>query len=457
MKGSTFKRCPCPTLADGAKRRTCKLAHGSWYLVADLPPMNGKRRQVKRGGFRTKTEADAALAEILDQAAKGVATHADRQTLAVYLTQWHADATANGILRPTTSALYGHHIRDYLVPHLGHVRLRDLRHTHVEHLLRELSTKPGASGRPLKPSSIRRVHSTLRSALSTATRKRLIPYNPARDVDLPSDGKKRVHPWEPEQLGGFLDAVGSDRLGALFELLAATGMRRGEGVGLRWADVDLERRRLVVRQQIIAAAHASVRQVCPVCAVVHKELAVGPPKTKSGEDKKVDLDQYATGALIAHRLRQDAERAAWGPGYVDHGLVFAREDGNPIPPGRVTKRFRELVKESGLRRVRLHDLRHGAASMRLAAGIDIAVVSKILGHSSIALTVDTYSHLLEGVGRDAADRASALVPRAIRDQSVTTEVIPEGSGTTAEDVSAGHDGGHRRTRTADFLLVRQAL
>ena len=131
--------------------------------------------------------------------------------------------------------------------------------------------------------------------------------------------------------------------------------------------------------------------------------------------------------------------------------------GTPIPPRRVTKRFRDLVAESGLRRVRLHDLRHGAASLRLAAGIDIAVVSKVLGHSSIALTVDTYAHLLEGVGRDAADRAAALVPRAARDQSVTTDGSPAHVEGAAEDVSAGQTGGRRRTRTADPLLVRQVL
>jgi integrase len=123
-----------------------------------------------------------------------------------------------------------------------------------------------------------------------------------------------------------------------------------------------------------------------------------------------------------HRLGQDVERATWGDGYSDHGLVFAREDGAPLPPRRVTKRFRELVAASGLRRVRLHDPRNGAASLRAAAGIDIAVVSKVLGHSSITLTVDTYSHLLESVGRDAADRASALVPRASRDQSATSRL-----------------------------------
>jgi integrase len=181
----------------------------------------------------------------------------------------------------------------------------------------------------------------------------------------------------------FLDLVMTDRLGPPFELLASTGMRRGEGLGLRWEDVDLERGRVSVWQQV-TAVDAAGRRPCPVCSVVHAELAFGPPKTSSGEARRVDLDQHTIGALIAHRLQQDAERTTWGPAYVDHGLVFAREDGNPIPPGRVTKRFRELVAPAGLRRVRLHDLRHGAASLRLAAGVDIAVVSKTLGHSSIA-------------------------------------------------------------------------
>src|ERR1700712_400452 len=130
---------------------------------------------------------------------------------------------------------------------------------------------------------------------------------------------------------------------------------------------------------------------------------------------------------MAHRLQQDAERATWGAVYSDHGLVFAREDGTPIAPERVTKRFAQLVRAAGLRPIRLHDLRHGQASLMLAAGVPMGVVSKRLGHSTITLTSDTYSHLLEGVGRDAAERAAALVPRAAKvsaevpcDQSVTS-------------------------------------
>jgi integrase len=145
---------------------------------------------------------------------------------------------------------------------------------------------------------------------------------------------------------------------------------------------------------------------------------------------------------MAHRLQQDSERATWGAAYSDHGLVFAREDGTPIAPQRVTKRFAQLVSAAGLRPIRLHDLRHGQASLMLAAGVPIAVVSKRLGHSTITLTSDTYSHMLQGVGRDAAERAAALVPLAPKaspmsacDQSVTSEA-PE----TTQDPRANAGG-----------------
>jgi integrase len=138
---------------------------------------------------------------------------------------------------------------------------------------------------------------------------------------------------------------------------------------------------------------------------------VGQPKTASGEDRRVDLDAATAGSLLAHRLQQDVEKAAFGTAYDDHDLVFAREDGSYLKPEVVSKTFQALAAETGLRRVRLHDLRHGQASIMLAAGVDMTVVSKRLGHSGIRITADTYTHLLEGVGRQAAEAAAALVPR----------------------------------------------
>jgi len=282
------------------------------------------------------------------------------------------------------------------------------------------------------PSTVRRVHATLRSALSDAKRRRLISYNPAVDVALPKTSRPKVRPWEPGELGKFLDHAASDRLGVLFEVMAASGLRRGEACGLRWADVDLERGRLVVRQQVVVIGH---------------ELRFGPPKTASGDARVVDLDDGTVGALLGHRLAQDTERAEWGQAYADHGLVFARENGEPLHPETVTKRFGKLAAGAGLRAVRLHDLRHGQASLMLAAGVPLAVVSKRLGHSSVSITSDTYSHLLEGVGREAAERAAALVPRNRREQIVSTDpAVSESAGArTAE--SPGHRGAPPGTRT----------
>jgi integrase len=310
------------------------------------------------------------------------------------------------------------------VPAMGRLRLRDVRPTHVEAMLRDLSRSCDGE-RTLSGSSVRRVHATLRSALGSAKRRRLISVNPAADVDLPKASRPRVHPWEPSELGQFLDHIGSDELGVLFEVVAMTGLRRGEAVGLRWSDVDLERSRLVVGQQI---------------SRVGSQVIIGKPKTASGEDRVVDLDERTVGALLAHRLRQDADRARAGSAWVDTGLVFTRADGTAWHPEMVTARFKALAAAAGLRGIRLHDLRHGQASLMLAAGVPIATVSKRLGHSSISITADTYSHLLEGVGLAAAEAAASLVPRgAIRSQSVPNRA-PEGRKVpAAEGIAAGHD------------------
>ena len=393
MKGSTFRRCGCRDHA-GKLLTTCprlgrERGHGSWYYRADVGrDGSGRRREQRKGGFATKAEADAALAAVLHAANTGEHRHDGRQTVGAYLTTWLADREADG-LRASTALMYRRYVEHDLIPALGSVRLGDLRPGHVERLLRDLRT----AGRGA--TTIRRIHATLRSALSSARRARLVPYNAATDVALPSARPAKVQPWTPTELAAFLDRAAADRLGALFEVMAFTGLRRGEACALRWSDVDMEGGVITVRSQLVEVGGKAVE---------------GKPKTRSGEDRRVDIGQRTVGALLAHRLTQDAERGAWGEGYRDDGRVFAREDGTDLTPSQVTKVFTRLSASAGLRPVRLHDLRHGAASLMLAGGVDLAVVSKRMGHSSIRVTVDTYSHLLPGVGRSAAEAAEALVP-----------------------------------------------
>lgn len=421
MSGSVFKRCPCrkadlPVDGRTGKAKSCAKGHGSWWfnVAADRDPITRKRQQIARGGYRTKRDAETALADVVTQIRSGVYTDDKGTTVAAWLDTWLARKDKNG-LRPATVKVYRQHIDDYLKPNLGALRLRDLRPGHVADLLDKLQAGTGKGGKTLSTNTVTRVHACLRSALSTAVKMRLATFNAARDVELPKVARKRVKPWQPAELGAFLDSIQGDRLAALFETVAASGMRRGEVCGLRWDDVDAAEGVITVRQQL--TERAGDNSACQYCGVNHKGLRFATPKTDSGEYRKVELDQVTSGILLHHQISQGLEQEQWGEAYISHGLVFCREDGNPLSPGMVSDLFHRLSDRAGLRRVRLHDLRHGSASLMLAAGVSMDIISKRLGHSRSSFTADTYAHMLEGVGRDAAEKAAALIPRRARQEA----------------------------------------
>ncbi|MCY7341969.1 MAG: site-specific integrase [Pseudonocardia sp.] len=274
--------------------------------------------------------------------------------------------------------------------------------------------QPSSGARRLTDASVRRVHATLMSALNTAAKRRLIPFNPASFVELASGkrpkavlwtderiaewrrtGKRpKVAVWTPEQTGAFLDHASADRLYALYHLLTFRGLRRGEAVGLPWSEVDFAGGNVVVSVQIIQLGYRTES---------------GPPK--SGSSRPVALDVDSVAVLRAHKARQAAERLAWGPAWVESGLVFTREDGSALHPEYVTRHFERLARAAGLPPIRLHDLRHGAATLALAGGADLKTVSEMLGHSTITITADTYATVLSEVARRAAEGAARLVPR----------------------------------------------
>ncbi len=416
-----FKRCPCPVVKNArGDRLACKKDHGSWAYVVDLGRgPDGKRKQERKGGFRTQKEAQKSLDELLARVRSGRYHPDERKTVGEWLNEW-LERKVHAGLRPSTARSYEQHIRTYIAPRIGHKRLRDLKPGDVTQMHREIAAMPNAPG----PATIRRVNATLASALSSAVKAQIVTYNAAKLVDLPKAERPKVNPWEPAQLGAFLDHVASDRIGPLYEFLALTGLRRGEALRLRWRDVDLDRGVIVVRQS----------------------------KTKAGEGRRVNAGPELVGVLLAHKLAQDAERSAWGTAYQDDDLVFAREDGQPLDPTTVTKRFRRLAAEAGVRPVRLHDLRHGAASLMLSGGLGMEWVSKRLGHSGIGITIDTYAHMLEDVNRRAGEVTEAMVPRGRRDRSVTTSPNPQENVPPQEDVSAGQEARPPRFELGTFGL-----
>ena len=198
--------------------------------------------------------------------------------------------------------------------------------------------------------------------------------------------------WTPEQLRQFLESVGGERLDAAWHLAAMTGMRRGEVLGVRWRDIDLEGERLSVRQAVIVA---------------RRGIRIAEPK--NGMARVIDLDSGTMSKLQEHRHRQETERAEWGSEYEDLDLVFCRENGTPCSPHGFTAAFVRLSGESGLPRIRLHDLRHTHATIAIKAGVPVTVIAERLGHYSPGFTLKQYAHVIPGMQAEAAAAIRDLI------------------------------------------------
>jgi integrase len=366
-----------------------------WAFVTWVNEPDRGRRQVWQGGYRTKADAIAAerryLVEAEDRAHQPAAVDVG-PTVAEFLLDWLEQSAPTR--RATTSVLYDRFVRQHIVPHLGEILIRnlapaDIRAWHTV-LLRKAKRWGGA---PLSPTTVRTTHRILRRALQDALRWELIDRNPCDAVIAPRRAATEMRAWTAAESRRFLVHVEEDRLAAMWRLFVATGMRRGEVAGLRWIDVDL------------AAARLSVRSTR---VLVYGAVQVIEPKTPRSR-RVVALDPGTVASLAAHRERQAVARARAADLWEETGYVFAREDGRPIDPDRITHLFGLAVVASGLPRIRLHDLRHTAATLALGAGIHPKVVSERLGHSSITITLDTYSHVLPSMQEDAAMRVGLLL------------------------------------------------
>jgi len=363
---------------------------GSWSVVVDMGrDGNGKRIRKWHAGFATKREAERARVEILSQVDRGAYVAPTRTTLSEFLVaEWLPSKRPT--VKPTTLASYEMHVTKHIVPRIGGLPLHALSASNLNSFYADLLSdgrRQGEGG--LSPSSVRRVHSTLHKALADAVRWGRIVRNPADLADPPKEATPEMSVWTPEQLRGFLDHVRNDRLYAAWLLAATTGMRRGEILGLRWSDVDLDECRVSISQIRTVARYQVVTQT---------------PKTDKGT-RTIALDPATTHALRAHRVAQLEEKVLLGPGYRNEaGLVFTNADGSAIHPERFSSWFKQLCGKSGLPTIRLHDVRHSYVTALLGNGVALKVVSQRIGHSSPMVTMTIYQHVLP-----ADDEAAAVI------------------------------------------------
>ncbi len=358
------------------------------YSVADTRPgREGKRRHVTRGGFRTKKDAAAALAEALATVDEREHVEPSRELVNDYLTAWAGSLSGR---KPATVKHHQRMVAYYLVPELGGIRLRDLSPTDISRAYARLRERGLAEG------TVHHAHVTLNRALSDAVEEGLLARSPMARLPKrlrPTQGRrKEMSVWSADEVQRFLTAAEGDRLYALFRLVLATGMRRAEVCGLRWADVDLDAGPLSVRRGRVA---------------VDYEVAEGEPK--SNRARTVGLGPATVAALRAHRRRQLEERMAWGEAWTDSGLVFTAEDGTGLHPQSLRAVLRRLATAAGVPVVAFHNLRHCAATHALANGVPVKVVSDMLGHASTSITEDVYAHVLPHQQDSAAAVADSFL------------------------------------------------
>ena len=274
-----------------------------------------------------------------------------------------------------------------LVPALGRLPLQKLAPQHVQAFLNEKLASH------LSPRTVQYLRAVLRRALGQAVKWGLVPRNVATLVDPPHVSRPLIEPLTPEEARVLLAAAKGDRLEALFTVAMAVGLRRGEALGLRWPDVDLERGELRVQRALQR---------------IDGKLELVEPKSAMSR-RAIRLPQVVIEALRTHRVRQLEERLRGGSQWREQGFVFTTSVGTPLDHGTVIRRFHSILEKAGLRRQRFHDLRHCCATLLLVQGVHPRVVMEILGHSKVSVTLDTYSHVLPVLHGDAAERMDAVL------------------------------------------------
>jgi integrase len=371
----------------------------TWSVKLELErdPVTGKRRQKWHSGYRTRREAERARVELLAKLDVGAYVEPSRATFGEFLLEWLG--TIEPTVRPSTLYSYRRNVTLHVVPRVGSTKLTRIDAGVLNGLYAVLladGRHDGAGG--LSPRTVRYVHTIVHRALKDAVRWGRLARNPADAADPPrarEADKVAPNTWSARELRRFLELshAADDRYYPAWVTLATTGARRGEVLGLRWRDVDLEVGRLSIVQTVTAIRH---------------EVNFSTPKTARGR-RAVSLDTGTVAALREWRARQAMERLALGPGYCDHDLVFAKVTGEPLHPERFSREFDRRVERWSLPKMTLHGLRHTWATLALEAGVHPRVVQERLGHSAIAVTLQTYSHVTPTLHADAAELIAGRV------------------------------------------------
>jgi integrase len=366
-------------------------AAGQWRGALTVHQADGTVKRVYLRGH-SKRDIQKKAADVRERLAQGLSPIDDKVTVRDYLHRWLEDVAKHSG-KPRTYETYAHHV-EKLSQQIGGMKLTALRPAHVQKAYAALLDAGAA------PATVHLTHAVLHRALKQAKRWKLVPTNVAEDVDLPRVERVERQTLSAEDVGRALDTAEAtgDRLAALWTLLATTGLRVGEALGVRWHDLDLDGRQLTLRVQLQYGRTTRRFELVEL--------------KNSRKARPLLLTEDAVTALRAHRVRQAGEQLRAAAIWPDSDLVFRTEAGQPLQQSTVHNVWVRLLKAAALPRVRPHDLRHGVATLLLADGVHPRVVQELLGHSTVSMTLDRYSHVLPALHADAVARLGVLLKRS---------------------------------------------
>lgn len=359
-----------------------------YYIVLDAFDETGKRKRKWFSGYNKKSDAEEALPDLLKKAQTGTLIDATKMTVEEYLEDW-LENQCKPRLSKTTIEGYKIHIDLYLSPVIGKIKLQKLQPMQLNKLFNDLLTE----GR-LSSSTVRSIYRTLSSALNHAVKMQLIERNPLQFVECPKKKKTPGKALEPNEIIQVMIAAKNTEFEVPIHIAAALGLRRGEVLGLQWPDFNFEK------------SYVSIRRAL---ARIPGEVFFKEPKTDESQ-RCVYLPNGLISLLKAHRKKQLKMKMLLGPEYKDHNLVVCRENGEPWNPATFTKRFQEFVEKNELPRIRFHDLRHTNSTLLMGYGkITPKTVADLLGHSTTAMTENTYTHINDQMKKEAAGVIEQLI------------------------------------------------
>ncbi len=396
-------------------------AKGSWSIVITLgrDKATGKLNQQWHTVRGTKKEAEAKLRELLDALEKGTYVKPSKMTLGEWMEMWlESYVKVNCTLR--TYDGYHSVIKNHLAPNLGMIPLTQLKPQQIQ----QYYSKEFADGKGLSARTVLHIHRILYQALKYAMRQGILMHNAADLVDPPRAKKSRMRTLIPSEVAKLFEVAKDTPYYPIYYTAINTGLRQSELLGLRWRDVDLDLAALSVNQVLYKR-----RRVC-----IFKE-----PKSEHSR-RRLDLSPSLSLYLRTYRAQKEAEYAALGKTLGDDDLVFSRIDGTAVDPGTLTHHFADMVRKLGFSRVRFHDLRHSFASLMLLAGVHPKVVSEMLGHSSVAFTLDTYSHVIGGLQKSAMLKLDEMLHSKLAQiENISKILADEGDLDTASGQSRTDD------------------